>query len=52
MCRTEAIHRNWVIKHRPSEECGERTTQHPRLRAGVEAEEIGGEADEGRAMLL
>lgn len=52
MCGTEAIHRNGVIKNMPSEERRERTVQHPRLRAGVETEDIGGEADEGRAMLL
>lgn len=52
MCRTEAIHRNRIIKNMPSEGCGERTVQHPRLRAGMEAEDMGGEAAEGRAMLL
>lgn len=52
MCGTEAIRRNGAFKNMPSEERRERTVQHPRLRAGVEAEDIGGEADEGRAMLL
>ena len=52
MRRAEAMHRNEIIKNMPSEECRERTTQHPWLRAGMEAEDIGGEADEGRAALL
>lgn len=50
MCGTEAMHRNGVVKIMSSEECRERTVQHPWLRAGAEAEDIGGDTGEGSAV--